>query len=401
MAATGINSLNPPAVDTMLTAPTYGMVHDVLRPELETVWNEHDIPYHWLAGVKRYYLPLWGNSIWLRSGDDPNHLRGPTLAAVGLDEAAYQPPMVHKIALSRARHPKARIRRVFGATTPAGFNWVYSAFVDPTRKNLARTSMVNWPTAQNRAVLDADPDFVNILRDSYTDDLFRQEALGEFLVVGKGRTYYNFQRQTHLKDFDLDPNLPLALCVDFNVAPAVWIVSQGQGTERSPERAIDEISVSGELSTLAALRVFKERYPPYASGWNVEVYGDASGQARKTTGYTDFQEIQSALPLAQVFVRHRNPFRKDRFNAVNSILMNHRGQVRAYIHSTKCPLLLRDMEQVRNKEGTFEVDKSNLELTHASDAWGYRIHWCYPVIAQGPRHVPVERFVGDQPVRYE
>lgn len=382
IAATCLAYLNPPGVDGMLAEPIYRMLSDVLRPSLEDFWDANGIPYEWQAGELKYALPDTGNAIWLRSAEKPNHLRGPNLAWIGLDEAAYMRPEVLTVANSRVRHPRANIRRIFGATTPCGFNWLYHHWVDPTRPNAGDTALVTWPTWENKALLEADPDFVERLRRSYTKELFQQEVEGAFLVVGQGRAYHAFNRGKHLKAFELDRTQPLDLCVDFNVAPACWVLSQGGGSTRNPERAIDEISVSGSMSTYTALEEFKARYPEHADGSMVRVYGDASGQSRGTTGLSDFDVIREVLPHAAVYVRSRNPLVKDRLNAVNSLLEDATGRVRAYVHPTKCPRLVRDLEQVSFQRDTFALDKSNQDLTHSSDAWGYKIQWCYPVIKQ-------------------
>ena len=373
--AVALAHMNPPGVHGMLVEPTFRMIEDVLIPSLEEFLDDHGVSYEYQAGKMSYHLPTSGNSIILRSGEKPHRLRGANLAWAGQDEAAYQHPDTRQVLLSRLRHPKARKRVLFGATTPSGFNWVYGAFADPMRVNTKDTALVTWPTWENRAVMDSDPDFVERLRRAYSKELFAQEVEGKFLVVGKGRTYYEFDRTKHLRDFELDPALPLDLCVDFNVAPAVWVVAQGKATKRLPERAIDEITASGDRSTYQALEEFQARYPQYASGRNVRIFGDASGSARQTTGYTDFEVIRSILPHAEVNVRHRNPSVKDRTNSVNAIL---RAKV-CYIHSTRCPRLLRDLEQVRNLEDSFQIDKSNKELTHPSDAFGYKIQWSYPI----------------------
>ena len=39
----------------------------------------------------------------------------------------------------------------------------------------------------------------------------------------------------------------------------------------------------------------------------------------------------------------------------------------------RCKGLIRDLEQVVNKDGTREIDKSNKNLTHFSDGFGYYI----------------------------
>ena len=45
----------------------------------------------------------------------------------------------------------------------------------------------------------------------------------------------------------------------------------------------------------------------------------------------------------------------------------------------RCKTLIRDLEQVVNKEGTRDIDKSNPELTHMSDGFGYAVDYEYPI----------------------
>ena len=47
----------------------------------------------------------------------------------------------------------------------------------------------------------------------------------------------------------------------------------------------------------------------------------------------------------------------------------------------KCTCLIKDLEQVVNKEGTRDIDKiTNKELTHLSDALGYYVDYKHPTI---------------------
>ena len=47
----------------------------------------------------------------------------------------------------------------------------------------------------------------------------------------------------------------------------------------------------------------------------------------------------------------------------------------------KCKALIRDLEQVVNKEGTREIDKTtNKDLTHCSDALGYYVDHKWPTV---------------------
>ena len=69
-----------------------------------------------------------------------------------------------------------------------------------------------------------------------------------------------------------------------------------------------------------------------------------------------------------------NPRVIDRVNAVNKALDGN------LIIDPRCKDLINDLEKVCNKEGTREIDKSNKNLTHMSDALGYAVHWEKPII---------------------
>lgn len=71
-----------------------------------------------------------------------------------------------------------------------------------------------------------------------------------------------------------------------------------------------------------------------------------------------------------VHVRHINPLVVNRVNSMNNNLS--KGNI---VIDPKCKALIRDLEQVVNKEGTREIDKTtNKDLTHCSDALGYYVN---------------------------
>ena len=86
------------------------------------------------------------------------------------------------------------------------------------------------------------------------------------------------------------------------------------------------------------------------------------------------------------YKRNVNPAVMNRVNAMNARLCNAKGEVGLVVDQDRCPLLVRDLEQVRNIPGTRELDKKhNLQLTHASDAIGYFVPYEYPVLAETRR----------------
>ena len=77
----------------------------------------------------------------------------------------------------------------------------------------------------------------------------------------------------------------------------------------------------------------------------------------------------------KVNVKHINPRVVNRVNAMNKQFANNNILI-----DTSCKDLIGDLEKVTNKQGTREIDKSNKNLTHMTDAFGYSVFWEYPVV---------------------
>lgn len=198
---------------------------------------------------------------------------------------------------------------------------------------------------------------------------------------------YEFDRAVHVKrDLVLQPQLAVELACDFNVDPMAWIVGQSHGGE---VWALDEIAIEGGATTQDACNEFIRRYPDQKLA--VDVYGDASGTARKTSAsQTDYQIIRAILGgyyrQFRLCVPRINPAVVDRVNAVNALMRPTIGLSRYAVHE-RCKGLIEDYARVSWRPGTRDLDKSNKKLTHFSDAEGYRITSLHPV------HVNREIFV--------
>ena len=113
----------------------------------------------------------------------------------------------------------------------------------------------------------------------------------------------------------------------------------------------------------------KERYPHKA----LRACPDMTGIKRTTNATLNQSDISILKGAGFSIDGTRNPFVRDRLNAVNSAL--EKGNV---LIMENCPHLIRDLEQViLNEYG--EIDKSNPDLTHMSDAAGYLIYKYFPL----------------------
>ena len=66
--------LHSEGVNGVILAPTYSMLDDVIRPQIEDLWPE-DVVQSW-HGTDRAYTWPNGSKVLLRSADRPGRLRG-------------------------------------------------------------------------------------------------------------------------------------------------------------------------------------------------------------------------------------------------------------------------------------------------------------------------------------
>lgn len=373
-----------PGVPGMVAAPTTAMLEDTDSVALEEFWEQWEIPFTTQRrnNALTYTLTECDAKVLMRSVDRPKRLRGPNLGWVLGDEIAQwdddelkpQHSAVN-ILLGRIRHPKAK-RHLFGVVgTPDGYNHLYARFAEPSGKRLLPNAWwTRAPTWENQYL---DPGFVQSLKHSYDPLLYRQEVAGEFVNVGSSATYYAFSREMNLRPVTVSKFLPLVLCCDFNVN-GVWVIAQAE--KNGTINAVDEIEFNTGDATTIACEEFLMRYGGHPTGF--EVYADRSGEARKTTGLSDFEVIRAKLGVYPRARDGANPPVLDRIQSVNTKLQDADGIPSLFVNDRQCPRLVRDLEHCKNAPGTRQpMPNQDSSLTHASDALGYYVHMRFPVIA--------------------
>ena len=352
-----------------LGAPTYPMLKDATQTALLQILEENRIPYVLNKSENVLVMKDTGSRILLRSVEEYERLRGTNLAWFGLDELTYAPEEAWLRLEGRLRDPKASRLGGFAVWTPKGHEWVYRRFLEPKRDGY---DVVIAKPMENRYVLDKVPDFYERLKHSYDEKFYRQEVLGEYLNVQEGLVYHAFRRETNVRQLKVDSSSPLLWALDFNVDPMSSLVVQIDG---SVIHVLDEI-VLRRASTREACEEFVNRFPQHKQG--LKIYGDASGNSRKTSGKSDYQIVRSFfqdMPYERISFRipSRNPAVRDRVAAVNAQLLSAAGDVEL-LASPKCVELFKDFEEVSYKEGSSVVDKDrDARRTHLSDALGYLI----------------------------
>ncbi len=353
----------------MILAPTERMAEEVTGRAFREILEDHSIPHKYLSEAKKIQFP-WGSDVYLRSAHQPNRLKGSNLAWVGMDEAAQMKEEAWMVALSRVRHPAARIRQLFLTTTPEGFNWVYRHYVEEPPLD----SRIFWSATRENIFLG--PEYLARMEEVMPSLQAEQYLEGRFVNTTSGRVYYAFDRRIHIRNQKRDSTKKLILACDFNVNPMVWVIAQEYG-----ERVgiLDEI-VLREADTAQAVGEFRARFETDSGG--VELYGDAAGKHRDTrqVGRTDYTIIKDLMGEARMRIPSSNPGVKDRVNAVN-LLLQSKNESKGVEIDPRCKELIKDLETLVYKEGSrgVQIDKSDPARTHASDAFGYYVSGRFPI----------------------
>ncbi|HZL55437.1 MAG TPA: phage terminase large subunit [Bryobacteraceae bacterium] len=352
----------------LIGAPTYPMLKDSTLASLMECLYANELPFELYKAENVIVMKDSGSKILLRAVDEFERLRGTNLAWFGVDELTYAQEGAWSRLEGRLRDPKAKKLCGFAVWTPKGFDWVYRRFIHTPA--LGFETVLATPY-ENRFLLDQVPDFYERLKGSYDENFFRQEVMGDYLNAKGGLVYQAFTRSANVGSVSVDAGSPVYWAVDFNVDPMCSVVAQASGGEF---RVLDEI-VLRRASTEEACEEFEKRFGLPRAG--LVVYGDASGAAMKTSGYSDYGIIREYFRARSARVSYRvptaNPAVRERVGAVNAKLRNAAGDIRLFV-DPKCVELIADFEQVSYLEDSTQIDKDkDRRRTHLSDALGYLI----------------------------
>jgi hypothetical protein len=253
----------------LIGAPTYPMLRDATLGALFELLNANFIPYEYSKGDNVLTMTDSGSRVLCRSVDEFERLRGTNLAWFALDELTYTHEEAWLILEGRLRDPKANRLCGCGVWTPKGYDWVYRKFISAPGRGYETTMAKPF---ENRYLLERIPDFYDLLKSSYDEAFFQQEALGKYLNVHGSLVYYAFSRDEHVMDAEVHRGAPLLWALDFNVDPMCSVVAQ---ILNGTLYVLDEI-VLRHANTLQACEEFNRRFPAHPR--EVVVYGDASGK---------------------------------------------------------------------------------------------------------------------------
>lgn len=351
---------------TAIFMDTLPKMFHLAMPDLPVKQNRSD----WF-----YQFPN-GSEIWIGGLDEKERVEkilGKEYSTIFFNECSQIPWSSINIALTRlAEKNDLKNRAYYDANPPTKRHWTYPLFM----KGLDPDTWEPRPDAHNYASLlmnpidnleNIDEDYFEIL-DALPDKERKRFRDGEYTDASGGSIYYAFDREKQVRKLDRKPDIHLVFGMDFNVDPMTAVVCQIYDDKIY---VIDEIYIENS-NTPAACELINVRYP---GKW--KVIADSTGGNR--AGVLPNKGPQSNLAIIKshslIVPPFRNPFRVDRYAALNDLL--EKGRL---IIDPKCVKLIRDLEQVSFKEGTDLPDTREKHLTHISDALGYLCHWAFPIV---------------------
>ena len=347
--------------------PTYTLAEELFVEPFKSLLEDKGIPFDYNQSRHKFRTPY--GDIRIFQLQKPQRIIGSELNYIGFDEFDVESykncDMAFKKAIGRMRG--ANDCEIFIVSTPEGYHYCHKIFVEDANDD---RFLVHGRTKDN---IYLPSQYIDLLEQNYDEKLLKAYMEGQFTNLQSGSTYYGFDREKHTGQCKYNAQLPIRIGIDWNVDPMCAIVWQ-QYNKKPNIRVVAELvlrhSGTGDLLTQRMCDTIKSEYPSS----NYIIYPDATGAGRHTSAlYSDIQILRRNR--FKVNVKHINPKVVNRVNSVNKQLS--RGNI---LIDNSCKMLIRDLEQVVNKEGTRQLDKSNKELTHMSDAFGYAVEWEYPVV---------------------
>jgi hypothetical protein len=320
-----------------------------------------------------------GARICVLGMDKPQRIEGQPWNGGVLDEYADMKPEAWTANVRPALSDRKAWCDLIGV--PEGRNHYYETYIRALEDTTGEWAGFTWKSSD---ILP--PEEVESARRDLDPLMFQQEYEASF-VNFSGRVYHCFDRDKHCStDLKYNPNLPLVLCFDFNVAPGVAAICQE--VNELPNGRLPGTAVIGEVyipkgsnTKFVCNRIIHD--------WGkhkglVFLYGDATGGAPGSARVegSDWDLIRKYLRSTfgenlRFMVPSANPAERARVNAVNSRLLNASEQIHMMVNPKTAPHVVKDLEGVRVVEGgSGEIDKDgDKTLSHISDALGYYIHY--------------------------
>lgn len=353
-----------------LLCPSFPDYKKDILPTFEEIFEQNKIQdYCKINKSDKYIIFPWSKApLYIHTAE--KHIKGPNYGYGLVNEFSSIPLERIQELINRVRVKEAKYRQLNFVGTPEDVHGWLEEFIDK-QEAAGLLRIIRGKTTDNEHLA---PEYIEHLKATLDPLQFRLFAEGELIQLSTNRFYYAFKPDAHNTTIEFDPMRTIHVGLDFNVGNMHAVIGQVHEINRKKVMVfIDQIVLKDYGSdTKKMAEAIREKYYDYLD--QVLITCDFSGAARKTTGPSDV-----ILLRQQGFeVRYRskgNVRLKKRQLLVNGLLSH--GQI--LVNKEKCPILWKDMTKVLQKED-FTKDKTNPDLTHASDGLDYLIDFEFEIM---------------------
>jgi phage terminase large subunit len=312
-----------------------------------------------------------GAEILFRSAENPaeteDKLRNVTLAGFFIDQveeldgAAYF--QMYETLLSRCSDPRGPRKSILVANPGPEDHWVYTRFVDPHTKD-PHTDRIHVILDENAVNLPADYVEKMNRRETTNNMWYRRFILGEWGAFG-GKRFPAWDQKIHVCDpFPIPPDWEIVQAIDYgwsNPTASIWCAIDFEGRWWAiGEHYEKEKPISHHVRRMREIQDELAIAPS-------SIWLDPSTWAQRS-------EYESPAMEFADYGLYAGRAQNDRLGGWNRIdeMLTERmedGLPQLRIFKT-CPNLIRELPNLRIKEGTDDVEKEN---DHAADALRYAI----------------------------
>lgn len=340
-----------PGIDVGYYLPTYPLIRDMAFQRFSEYLDLRKIPYKLHETNKEFATPY--GRIILRSMDNPNLIVAYETGYAIIDEADVVPKnKINKafrniLARNRKPLPNGGKNKLDFVSTPEGFGFMYNFFV---KESAPYKKIINAHTEANTSL---PKDYIENLKNSYTKNELKAYLYGEFTNITSNGVYNSYNRELYRHNEKIIDGEMLYVGLDFNVTNMNAVIHVKRNNNFY---AVGEISKA--YNTQSVCEQLKANY----NGHHFTVNPDASGNARSSSGASNFVILKKAG--FKVDAPKKNPPVVERVNAVNLAF----EQGRYFVDDEACPTYAEALENQAYKDGVPDKDSG---YDHITEAGGY------------------------------
>lgn len=326
-----------------------------------------------------------GTTISVFSGEEPDSLRGSSIDFLIMDECAFLKEeawtTIYPALTDKYCQGKALL-----ISSPDGYNWFYELYSSALKGEDPDWEAFHYTTAEGGNVT---ADEIEKAKKKLSTKEFNKEFLASFENMAD-RIYENYDKEGN--DAVMDEKwgqYDIHVGMDFNVNPmtAAIAVEEEDAVIGRSYTFFDEIVTKGTSNTREMCRLIKERYPKAT----VYVYPDPTGNKHQTSAPIGVTDMTILRDEGFIVCAPYAPYpSKDKWNTVNTALLNAAGERHVRVCRDRCPNLVKGLDGYSRKENG-DPDKST-GLDHLTDAMAYLI--CYRLPLNGGRRIIKPRVFG-------